>query len=122
MVSAMATVWYLLPLRVSGNAAARKRQLESRREFKRRPRTDRKSTRLNSSHSQISYAVFCLKKKNRIHSSPSAIQSPTVSYCPRGSCVRVLDDVRRCCSTAHAHPAICHLVAHQLGSMACLTE
>src|SRR2546430_13492357 len=30
----------------------------------RRP-LDRKSTRLNSSHSQISYAVFCLKKKNR---------------------------------------------------------
>src|SRR2546430_12654759 len=28
------------------------------------PRPDRKSTRLNSSHSQISYAVFCLKKKN----------------------------------------------------------
>src|SRR2546430_7210950 len=27
-------------------------------------RVDRKSTRLNSSHSQISYAVFCLKKKN----------------------------------------------------------
>src|SRR2546421_1105542 len=26
-------------------------------------RTDRKSTRLNSSHDQISYAVFCLKKK-----------------------------------------------------------
>src|SRR5205085_5800264 len=29
-----------------------------------RCRLDRKSTRLNSSHSQISYAVFCLKKKN----------------------------------------------------------
>src|SRR2546430_6054661 len=28
-----------------------------------RGRPDRKSTRLNSSHSQISYAVFCLKKK-----------------------------------------------------------
>src|SRR2546430_9220860 len=28
------------------------------------PAPDRKSTRLNSSHSQISYAVFCLKKKN----------------------------------------------------------
>src|SRR2546430_6325950 len=27
------------------------------------PDSDRKSTRLNSSHSQISYAVFCLKKK-----------------------------------------------------------
>src|SRR5256886_5272014 len=30
---------------------------------RRSPRPDRKSTRLNSSHSQISYAVFCLKKK-----------------------------------------------------------
>src|SRR2546430_13480998 len=34
------------------------------------PARDRKSTRLNSSHSQISYAVFCLKKKNhRPHNS-----------------------------------------------------
>src|SRR2546430_3340583 len=30
------------------------------------PLIDRKSTRLNSSHSQISYAVFCLKKKRDI--------------------------------------------------------
>src|SRR2546430_4126949 len=30
--------------------------------------TDRKSTRLNSSHSQISYAVFCLKKKKQTKS------------------------------------------------------
>src|SRR2546430_10272049 len=30
-------------------------------------RTDRKSTRLNSSHSQNSYAVFCLKKKKKTH-------------------------------------------------------
>src|SRR2546427_7864440 len=29
-------------------------------------RRDRKSTRLNSSHSQISYAVFCLKKKKKL--------------------------------------------------------
>src|SRR2546428_6893995 len=29
---------------------------------------DRKSTRLNSSHDQISYAVFCLKKKTTAHS------------------------------------------------------
>src|SRR3712207_7949411 len=29
-------------------------------------RTDRKSTRLNSSHANISYAVFCLKKKHRV--------------------------------------------------------
>src|SRR2546427_4814150 len=31
-----------------------------------RPGRDRKSTRLNSSHSQISYAVFCLKKKTQL--------------------------------------------------------
>src|SRR3712207_7919627 len=30
-----------------------------------RPRGDRKSTRLNSSHANISYAVFCLKKKQK---------------------------------------------------------
>src|SRR3712207_8855413 len=34
-------------------------------------REDRKSTRLNSSHANISYAVFCLKKKNMIGRSPS---------------------------------------------------
>src|SRR5688572_32540460 len=33
---------------------------------------DRKSTRLNSSHSQISYAVFCLKKKTKTNRLPSA--------------------------------------------------
>src|SRR3712207_7631460 len=31
------------------------------------PRVDRKSTRLNSSHANISYAVFCLKKKKKTH-------------------------------------------------------
>src|SRR5689334_24476697 len=31
------------------------------------PRSDRKSTRLNSSHSSISYAVFCLKKKTILY-------------------------------------------------------
>src|SRR3954449_3220358 len=30
-------------------------------------RSDRKSTRLNSSHTLISYAVFCLKKKKKTH-------------------------------------------------------
>src|SRR5205085_9936479 len=33
---------------------------------------DRKSTRLNSSHSQISYAVFCLKKKKKVRQ-PEAV-------------------------------------------------
>src|SRR3712207_8853203 len=34
---------------------------------------DRKSTRLNSSHANISYAVFCLKKKNEAHSGKTGI-------------------------------------------------
>src|SRR2546429_5829998 len=36
-----------------------------RRESRRRANQDRKSTRLNSSHGYISYAVFCLKKKKQ---------------------------------------------------------
>src|SRR3712207_7166302 len=36
---------------------------------------DRKSTRLNSSHANISYAVFCLKKKNKL-CPPSTSSSP----------------------------------------------
>src|SRR3712207_8520629 len=34
------------------------------------PQKDRKSTRLNSSHANISYAVFCLKKKKQITTEP----------------------------------------------------
>src|SRR2546430_13404701 len=36
---------------------------------------DRKSTRLNSSHSQISYAVFCLKKKNKVRHALATLSS-----------------------------------------------
>src|SRR2546430_11469042 len=41
---------------------------------------DRKSTRLNSSHSQISYAVFCLKKKNtqKTHYTDNLCQSSRI--------------------------------------------
>src|SRR2546430_12833348 len=42
-----------------------------------RPGIDRKSTRLNSSHSQISYAVFCLKKKKQ-QDRPTARHHPSV--------------------------------------------
>src|SRR2546430_12335441 len=37
--------------------------------------SDRKSTRLNSSHSQISYAVFCLKKKTPIRRGPAWLRT-----------------------------------------------
>src|SRR2546430_10385304 len=47
-----------------------------RSRFRRSP--DRKSTRLNSSHSQISYAVFCLKKKSTYH---QQINSPVGNLC-----------------------------------------
>src|SRR5256886_4177392 len=43
------------------------------RPIRRSPSSDRKSTRLNSSHSQISYAVFCLKKKKLTHNSPVSL-------------------------------------------------
>src|SRR2546430_10425739 len=40
------------------------------------PHEDRKSARLNSSHSQISYAVFCLKKKQKLTSQLMSRPSP----------------------------------------------
>src|SRR3954463_16309484 len=52
-------------------------------------RSDRKSTRLNSSHTIISYAVFCLKKKNDRHR----------------SCPGAAREFRRCTSDARSRPS-----------------
>src|SRR2546430_10024667 len=52
---------------------------------------DRKSTRLNSSHSQISYAVFCLKKKN-IHSLTNSACHHT-KHEPYNECALVPDSL-----------------------------
>src|ERR1022692_2216819 len=49
-------------------------------------RSDRKSTRLNSSHLVISYAVFCLKKKNRRTTTPTS----SSIYVGRNRRVRIL--------------------------------
>src|SRR5207302_6456564 len=49
-----------------GTARHRSREILARRDG--RGEEDRKSTRLNSSHVKISYAVFCLKKKNKDYS------------------------------------------------------
>src|SRR2546422_2152792 len=49
--------------------SARSRRPSTSRRMKRR---DRKSTRLNSSHGYISYAVFCLKKKKKTFASRTA--------------------------------------------------
>src|SRR2546430_10375398 len=56
-------------LRMAAHADVR--PVEDEREA-RRLRADRKSTRLNSSHSQISYAVFCLKKKKSKHNTAAS--------------------------------------------------
>src|SRR2546430_9934236 len=53
----------LLDRRVA-QSRLRVRDAQLTRELGDHRRIDRKSTRLNSSHSQISYAVFCLKKTN----------------------------------------------------------
>src|SRR5438876_6216303 len=42
--------------------------------------TDRKSTRLNSSHPSISYAVFCLKKKKKKHKDLINYSAPPQQY------------------------------------------
>src|SRR2546430_2915964 len=83
------------------------------------PDIDRKSTRLNSSHSQISYAVFCLKKKKiitaQLHAQPRSSralslhdQYSTILLClrihiPRSGCTRTISHWRSvlvymCCS------------------------
>src|SRR3712207_7629819 len=43
---------------------------------------DRKSTRLNSSHANISYAVFCLKKKNHEHAAVGGVRQARVMTRP----------------------------------------
>src|SRR2546430_10125029 len=48
---------------------------------------DRKSTRLNSSHSQISYAVFCLKKKKKLFASAATADREHVSHLSRCPCM-----------------------------------
>src|SRR3712207_7749471 len=49
-------------------------------ELAKRAGLDRKSTRLNSSHANISYAVFCLKKKKILYYPPSTLSTPPLSH------------------------------------------
>src|SRR2546421_2877952 len=76
------------PLRSTGNTSPPREEVWS----------DRKSTRLNSSHDQISYAVFCLKKKKKTHMHVSGsihrLQSANVEYAD-DSADHSLNDIRR---------------------------
>src|ERR1035441_7459331 len=67
------------------------------------PRPDRKSTRLNSSHLGISYAVFCLKKKQTTESTalpptppPTPARSPTTTPTPHPSTLSPRDALPIC--------------------------
>src|SRR5258708_25775719 len=57
----------------------REERVKEQRRKARAHSTDRKSTRLNSSHQIISYAVFCLKKKKQTHSSPIRRRADTTA-------------------------------------------
>src|SRR2546430_13404069 len=65
----------------SGPCPTAKGMLQEAEQHIAKGETDRKSTRLNSSHSQISYAVFCLKKK-KILTAPVRLY-PTNASTPR---------------------------------------
>src|SRR2546430_6959216 len=67
---------------------------------------DRKSTRLNSSHSQISYAVFCLKKKKKIQYTMSSITTKAATSRTRNTIVK---------SSAREHCALFATPAIRLG-------
>src|SRR2546427_3429744 len=70
------------------------REEEQRNQRPREPRAhhpeDRKSTRLNSSHSQISYAVFCLKKKKKKKEMKAAVRQRSTTTQTRSMTVRTL--------------------------------
>src|SRR5256886_3674043 len=74
-------------------------------DLERRPSADRKSTRLNSSHSQISYAVFCLKKKTDRAGKPvGPLSTGTATpYLPPTSAI-CFDP---CCPTSSCSSASC---------------
>src|SRR5258708_7109198 len=92
----------------------------SRRSSIRRSMRDRKSTRLNSSHQIISYAVFCLKKKKKhLHTSPQIRCHRSLSFppgwqpsqSPRGDLTRlreVLLKLKHYSSTISTHRPLYH--------------
>src|SRR2546430_9033432 len=64
-ISRVTGVGVVCLMMAAGEQRIERRTTRAAREPTDRGEGDRKSTRLNSSHSQISYAVFCLKKKKR---------------------------------------------------------
>src|SRR5687768_17787983 len=70
-----------LPPGGRGRADAAREARDRKRKRAARPGVDRKSTRLNSSHGYISYAVFCLKKKKTPNTFNSFMDIDRYSSC-----------------------------------------
>src|SRR2546421_889266 len=70
---------------------------------------DRKSTRLNSSHDQISYAVFCLKKKKKLARSCTP---PAPARLPPSQATALQRAIRDACGTSALGLADNRVVAH----------
>src|SRR2546430_4048669 len=87
-----------------------RRELERHRRCNGLPQ-DRKSTRLNSSHSQISYAVFCLKKKK--HTTLRGRQTYTTNYHLTINGVAGLKD---------SHPSLARLKRQHLCTRNCIVD
>src|SRR2546430_6813439 len=67
------TLFRSVPAGAAGRRPGDLRRVGRRFDGAGRQQLDRKSTRLNSSHSQISYAVFCLKKKKKKRTKSSTL-------------------------------------------------
>src|SRR5215208_4459901 len=65
---------------------------------------DRKSTRLNSSHVAISYAVFCLKKKRKEHRTEERTET---GHCTKKICILGSFPIRLCCAFGSCHQVKC---------------
>src|SRR2546421_1917668 len=74
---------------------------------------DRKSTRLNSSHDQISYAVFCLKKKKTPENSRLERKSLGLNFCQDQSSHALF-----ICNERLRHDS---LISHTINDAVCLT-
>src|SRR3712207_8612783 len=72
---------HALPHRVEGAPRVPVAEVEAVEDPGGLVQVDRKSTRLNSSHANISYAGFCLQKNNRNHNNPSHLLSRTEHTC-----------------------------------------
>src|SRR2546430_5860162 len=83
------TLFRSLARDLNGDAPRRDRDCHRPHHDERHDGQDRKSTRLNSSHSQISYAVFCLKKKTTAWPWGGWLNFPTLSVTSVASANRI---------------------------------